>query len=76
MKNGFSLTALNYEYESESDEDDSNYDGDESIMERSGKLEVLSKILPLWKKQGHRVLIFCQWRKVKYFRQQWTLRMI
>jgi DNA excision repair protein ERCC-6 len=37
---------------------------DETLMERSGKLEVLSKILPLWHKQGHRVLIFCQWRKM------------
>jgi DNA excision repair protein ERCC-6 len=26
----------------------------ESAIERSGKLEVLAKILPLWKKQGHR----------------------
>lgn len=28
--------------------------GEESITERSGKLEVLGKILPLWRKQGHR----------------------
>ena len=35
-----------------------------SLIERSGKLEILAKILPLWKKQGHRVLIFCQWRKM------------
>ncbi|OEU20833.1 SNF2_N-domain-containing protein [Fragilariopsis cylindrus CCMP1102] len=34
------------------------------LIERSGKLEILAKILPLWKKQGHRVLIFCQWRKM------------
>ena len=26
----------------------------EAIVERSGKLEVLAKILPLWKQQGHR----------------------
>lgn len=26
----------------------------------SGKLLVLSKILPLWKEEGHKVLIFCQ----------------
>lgn len=51
--------------------DDSSYSNDdevfadeESLLERSGKLEVLAKILPLWKKQGHRVLIFCQWRKM------------
>ena len=36
---------------------------DESIVESSGKLEVLAKILPLWKQQGHRVLIFSQWKK-------------
>ncbi len=36
---------------------------EESIVESSGKLEVLAKILPLWKQQGHRVLIFSQWKK-------------
>ena len=39
-------------------------DEDQSMIQRSGKLEILAKILPLWKKQGHRVLIFCQWRKM------------
>jgi SNF2 family DNA or RNA helicase len=34
------------------------------LAERAGKLHVLSKILPLWKEQGHRVIIFCQWRKM------------
>lgn len=63
IQNGFNLTALNYNRNTDS-EDDSDYDGNESMMVRSGKLEVLSKILPLWKKQGHRVLIFCQWKKV------------
>lgn len=43
-------------------DDEGELQGYESLMERSGKLEVLSKILPLWNKQGHRVLIFCQWR--------------
>ena len=44
---------------------DDGYVGDEqSLLERSGKLDVLAKILPIWKKQGHRVLIFCQWRKM------------
>ena len=28
----------------------------------SGKLLVLSKILPLWKAEGHKVLVFCQMR--------------
>lgn len=37
---------------------------EESLTDRSGKLEVLAKILPLWNRQGHRVLIFCQWRKM------------
>ena len=44
---------------------DDGFVGDEqSLLERSGKLDVLAKILPIWKKQGHRVLIFCQWRKM------------
>lgn len=51
-----------------SDDDASDYDddvyNDETLMDRSGKLEVLSRILPLWHQQGHRVLIFCQWRKM------------
>lgn len=64
ITNDFNLTSTNYKYESESSDDDDEYDGDVSMIERSGKLEVLSKILPLWKKQGHRVLIFCQWRKM------------
>jgi DNA excision repair protein ERCC-6 len=49
-------------------DDDSDLEGlseaDETIQDRAGKLEVLSKILPLWHKQGHRVLIFCQWCKM------------
>ncbi len=36
----------------------------ESVVESCGKLIVLAKILPLWKRQGHRVLIFCQWKKM------------
>ena len=48
-----------------SDEDSTDQAYDEStLIERSGKLEVLAKILPLWKKQGHRVLIFSQWKKM------------
>ena len=39
-------------------------DEDRLMIQRSGKLEILAKILPLWKKQGHRVLIFCQWKKM------------
>jgi len=35
-----------------------------SDVETCGKLLVLAKVLPLWKKQSHRVLIFCQWKKM------------
>ena len=45
-------------------DDDARMETDGNIIERAGKLEVLAKILPLWKKQGHRVLIFCQWRRM------------
>jgi len=46
---------------------------EESLMQRSGKLEVLSKVLPLWHKQGHRVLIFCQWRKMLNIIQRFVM---
>lgn len=46
------------------EEDDGTTDEDLSMIQRSGKLDILAKILPLWKKQGHRVLIFCQWKKM------------
>ena len=52
---------------SSSDEDDfdeDEVDSEDNLISRSGKLEVLAKILPLWKRQGHRVLIFCQWTKM------------
>jgi len=57
-------------YSGSDDDDGFKEEGDDtayklhSMIERSGKLEILAKILPLWKKQGHRVLIFCQWRKM------------
>eukprot|EP00934_Nitzschia_sp_Nitz4_P000647 Nitzschia sp. Nitz4//scaffold77_size91520//70206//74185//NITZ4_004902-RA/size91520-augustus-gene-0.67-mRNA-1//1//CDS//3329558027//647//frame0 len=54
------------------DVDDSVVDEEKSLAERSGKLEVLAKILPLWKKQGHRVLIFCQWRKMLNIIERFT----
>ena len=50
-----------------SDEEDFQVDEnfeESSLIDRSGKLEVLAKILPLWKKQNHRVLIFSQWKKM------------
>ena len=34
------------------------------MVSRPGKLEVLEKILPMWKRQGHHVLIFTQWTKM------------
>ena len=46
-----------------SSSDDDFYD-QENIADRSGKLQVLSKILPLWHQQGHKVIIFTQWRKM------------
>lgn len=63
IKNGY---INNKEIEDYSSDDDSGLEeitDEESIIESSGKLEVLAKILPLWKKQGHRVLIFSQWKK-------------
>ncbi|KAI2497754.1 hypothetical protein MHU86_16749 [Fragilaria crotonensis] len=57
----------------DSDDDDSDVDNVESVVERSGKLEVLAKILPLWKKQGHRVLIFCQWTKMLNILQRFVM---
>jgi len=52
----------------EEDEEDYVFDPDnackDDLASRAGKFEVLSRILPLWKKQGHRVLIFCQWTKM------------
>lgn len=35
-------------------DDDDSIDDEETLTDRSGKLEVLAKILPLWHKQGHR----------------------
>ena len=54
VSNGY-LTA---EYPMVSDtsevDDDESLSEDESLVQRSGKLEVLAKILPLWREQGHR----------------------
>lgn len=60
--------------DSEADDDaDDDYDDigfptvesdSENLCKRAGKFEVLAKILPLWKEQGHRVLIFSQWTKM------------
>ncbi|EJK49391.1 hypothetical protein THAOC_31743 [Thalassiosira oceanica] len=47
--------------ESSSDSEDEDYMDMERLAERSGKLQVLAKILHLWKEQGHnKVIIFTQ----------------
>jgi DNA excision repair protein ERCC-6 len=51
------------DYSSDEDSVIDDIGNEDSIVEGSGKLEVLAKILPLWKKQGHRFLIFSQWKK-------------
>lgn len=53
QKGYFSEADLMQDY-SDDDNDDSMGDEEGSLTERSGKLEVLAKILPLWKSQGHR----------------------
>jgi len=50
-------------FEDSSDEEDEE-ENPHSFANRSGKLMILAKILPLWKKEGHRVLIFCQTRQM------------
>jgi DNA excision repair protein ERCC-6 len=60
------------DYDDDEDDEDLLQD-EESLVQRSGKLEVLSKILPLWHKQGHRVLIFCQWKKMLNIIQRFTM---
>lgn len=50
--------------EDEADDYDAFPDAGDRLEKRSGKFEVMAKILPLWKKQGHRVLIFSQWTKM------------
>jgi len=47
---------------------------DMQLVNDSGKLEVLAKILPLWKKQGHRVLLFCQWKKMLNILQKFVVK--
>ena len=60
----FVKSGFNQVTDSGDSDEDEEIDDFESLVERSGKLEVLAKILPLWEKQGHRVLIFCQWTKM------------
>lgn len=63
LRNGY-VNDEDIGYTSSSDETSILDVDKESLIERSGKLEILAKILPLWKKQGHRVLIFSQWKKM------------
>jgi DNA excision repair protein ERCC-6 len=51
--------------------EDEFYEGG-AIADQSGKLQVLSKILPLWKEQGHKVIIFTQWRKMLNIIERFT----
>ena len=47
-----------FEYANSSSSDDDDLYEDDKLVEHSGKLQVLSKILPLWHKQGHVCEIF------------------
>jgi DNA excision repair protein ERCC-6 len=72
MKNGFVKEADLHGDDDDFSDSDDEIGNEESLTERAGKLEVLSKILPLWHKQGHRVLIFCQWKKMLNIIQRYT----
>lgn len=63
------------EDEDEDDDEFPMFDPDnvsDDLASRAGKFEVLARILPLWKKQGHRVLIFSQWTKMLNLIQQFV----
>ena len=61
-----------FDDESTSSSEDDAYDHCK-LADQSGKLHVLSKILPLWKKQGHKVIIFTQWRKMLSIIEQFVI---
>ncbi|KYQ90628.1 SNF2-related domain-containing protein [Tieghemostelium lacteum] len=44
--------------------DDEDHPEDYGNMERSAKLKVVQQILPMWKKQNDKVLLFCQTRQM------------
>jgi DNA excision repair protein ERCC-6 len=69
-RSGFQHVSASSDSDSDNDDGTDEY---ESLVERSGKLEVLAKILPLWQKQGHRVLIFCQWTKMLNILQRFMM---
>jgi len=66
--NGESVTG-----NADSSSSDEDFYDQEQVADRSGKLQVLSKILPLWHKQGHKVIIFTQWRKMLDMIEQFTV---
>eukprot|EP00970_Alexandrium_tamarense_P013117 scaffold3259_cov201-Alexandrium_tamarense.AAC.1 len=68
---GRTLDSVQEESSSDNDDDGCFY-GEERLVEVSGKLQVLAKILPLWHKQGHRFILFCQWRKTLNIIEQFT----
>jgi DNA excision repair protein ERCC-6 len=72
LRNGF-LPSQAENSDELSDTDPLGGDDEETLMDRSGKLEVLAKILPLWLRQGHRVLIFCQWQRMLNIIQRFLL---
>ncbi len=43
--------------------------------ERSGKMRVLMKLMPQWKENGHKALIFCQTRSMLSIIQLWLCKM-
>ncbi len=43
--------------------------------ERSGKMQVLMKLMPQWKVNGHKALIFCQTRSMLSIIQLWLCKM-
>jgi len=63
VRNGFNQIPDSFDSDQEEKENE-DLDDLVSMTDRSGKMQVLAKILPLWQKQGHRVLIFCQWTKM------------
>lgn len=69
VRNGF---VRNDVLDDDSSDDEEDINTNESLVERAGKLQVLAKILPLWRKQGHRVLIFSQWTRVLNIIQRFT----
>ena len=72
LKNGCIDHGSIEDYSSDEESQIDDFSDEQSIIDGSGKLEVLAKILPLWKQQGHRVLIFSQWKKTLNIIQQFT----